>query len=218
MARTILSNEHVSDSDSSDEEFQAPKGSKHTPLKGIRSIDTKKKQVWIVKLPPNFNTQNFKEFPIEFDGTHPTFAYNKGSFTAIEDNEIEDVDSLQSQFPLIGDSPSIEPNLSRFYNVVKREQIPDIQESLIQPKPKVRKIDDLRMRYQPTGYSADDFEEARAPKRARKVRTENNNDMDIDTPLKEKKVKSHKKDKKDKKDKKVKKDKKEKKHKKHHEI
>jgi DNA-directed RNA polymerase I subunit RPA34 len=216
------SSEYVNDSDSDSDagEFQPPKN-----FSKIDKIDQfpgqlNNKEVWLIKVPKKFPVSKLSKLPVSFTSTsisngpksfelkHTKYQVNE-ELLNVEDNSNTKYNILVNQ----GKYKKLQAPISRFYNISQSIQIPDIDyEKVVIARTDVDKVTNLRMRHFPTGYGANDYDEAQAkeeepPKKKQKLGEEKT------VEKKEKKDKKDKKDKKEKKDKKDKKDKKERKEK-----
>ncbi|ODV94053.1 hypothetical protein PACTADRAFT_4010 [Pachysolen tannophilus NRRL Y-2460] len=229
--KSYLSNEYISDSESSgdevEQEFQPPKNFEELTSKQTSKVDFKNKEVWLFKLPKGLNLKGLSGIPISFDfnsSTVFTTPNDNKQYSLQEDISQEDLTSKSknSKYTILSSSKK-EPAfkvlknkpINRFYTISEKVSIPDInfEKARIQRK-NVIKEENLRMRHFPTGYSAKDFKEAQILGKESSEEPEmeifedakeEQDEKEFKVPKQEQVTKKSKKEKKDKKDKKSKK-------------
>ncbi|ODQ66195.1 RNA polymerase I, subunit RPA34.5, partial [Nadsonia fulvescens var. elongata DSM 6958] len=167
--------ESESDSDSSLAVYAPPRGTKAIKVQpttlskeaGTEAADNK--EIWLIKLPSQFDVRKLKTLPVSFvPGAKPSFQHDGGSYVMTED--IEQDQSSQRIKVLAQNNKNKEflsvlpnKNISRFYQIYQNVEIPAIDfNKAIVPKPMVEKIHGLRLRHYATGFGAKDFPEALA--------------------------------------------------------
>lgn len=210
--------ESDSGSDTEDVPFQPPKHfSKVKPAPFAGSLEGK--EIWLLKVPKNFPLHEVKVLPVSFtattiaQGPKPFMAAGK-SFQVNEEAFSSDVENrkfavLEADAKGKAFVPSLHA-VQRFYNIRETVAIPAIDVDAARvPRRDVEKVANLRMRHFPTGYGAEDYEEAQADApRVKRAKPEKANKEKSDKS--EKSEKSEKKEKKEKKEKEKEKEKKEK--------
>ncbi|CAN3372372.1 hypothetical protein DIURU_004170 [Diutina rugosa] len=215
----IKSKEYVSDSDSENDEFEPPKGFKPQQFGADFAKAAKDKEIWLIKAPKGFDMNELKKLPVSFTATSlkkgPTpFTQNDVTYTVNE--ELLTTENAPSKYTVLaggktGGLVSTSAKINRFYNIRETVSIPKIDfDAARVPRKDVEEVEGLRMRHFPTGYDANDFEEAKAP-----AQSESSKKRSADTTEDAQSTKKSKKDKsesgdKDKEKKKKKKSKKQK--------
>lgn len=210
----IKSKEYVSDSES-ENEYEPPKGFKPQQFGPGFVEAAKDKEIWLIKAPKGFAMDELKKLPVSFTATSikkgPTpFTQNDVVYTVNE--ELLTTENAPSKYTVLagrknGGLVSTSAKVNRFYNIRETVSIPKIDfDAARVPRKDVEEVEGLRMRHFPTGYDADDFEEAKPPKQleSSKKRSADTTD-DIQSSKKLKKDKLELGDKEKKKKKKLKK-------------
>lgn len=227
MAAAHKSNEYVDDSGSESDgeiEFQPPKHfHKSKPASSVKIQNDK--EIWLIKTPKGFPLKNLKTLPVSFTATSISngpsrFNLNQKNFQVNE--ELLGTDTESSKYAVLTNENKknfkiVGQDISRFYNIRESVDIPSIaMDEVVKPRKNIKEIKNLRMRHFPTGYGAEDFDEAKPQGGdVNASDTDSEDDGKIVKKAKiEEKSKSDKKDKKEKKETKEKKEKKEKKSKK----
>lgn len=210
MAPKHKSEEFVYDSESGsdfeDVGFEAPKHYEKVPLL-TPNAKLDNKEIWLIKAPKGFPVSKLKTLPVSFTSS-------KVSNSGVKPFELEGKNFQVNEETFSSDSAKysiihedlLNKKIDRYYTVRQVVKIPEIDfGKAIRPRQDVPKEENLRMRHFPTGYSANNYEEAQPLPESRldedgKVIKK----MKIE-PASEKKHKKEKKEKKEKKDKKDKK-------------
>lgn len=213
MSSKHKSDEFVYDSESGsdfeDAAFEPPKHYNKVPLFTPKT-DLANKEIWLIKAPKGFNVSQLKTLPVSFtskkvsnDGLK-SFKVGEKEFQMNEEHFSSD----SAKYSLIHED-LLDKKIARYYTLRQVVKIPGINwDKAIKKRKDVPKEKNLKMRHFPTGYSANNFDEAKPIAESR---------LDEDgkvikkfkvEPAPEKKEKKEKKDKKEKKEKKEKKDKK----------
>lgn len=227
MAKQVLSNEFVSDSDSEEtsyNEFRVPhfevpkdykklKHLKNVPL--LNNSTDKDHELWLFKVPKNLEISKMKSLPL--DG-NSQFQIDERVFK-IELNDLEtqnssnmtilsaDKNDKNNDILKILNKKNKILNFDKIFTINYTKNIPDIQYDKIKvPRKNVPKIEGLKVRHFATGYEEEEEEKVTNQKKETQQKKRKHDDID-NVELKDDKKKS-KKDKKDKKDKKKKKEKK----------
>ena len=240
MAKQVLSNEFVSDSDSEEtsyNEFRVPhfevpkdykklKHLKNVPLfsnNNNNNSTDKDHELWLFKVPKDLDISKIKSLPLDKESQFQVDGRNfkielddletrNNSNMAILSTDKDDILKILNKKHQI-------VNFNKIFTINYTTNIPNIQYDKIKvPRQNVPRIEGLKVRHFATGYYEEEEEEKQQnepkEKTQQKKRKHDNDDDDDaveDIELKDEKKKS-KKNKKDKKDKKDKKKKKEKKH------
>lgn len=242
MAKTVLSNEYVSDSDSDNEmeqAFKAPKDFKKCDHLKKFPLDklTKKseEEVWLINVPASLDISKLETLPIDFNRTS-SVQVEKHSYE-IEQQKSKDNSNLVVMVPnakrdalkiLTKEEKPFQ--FDKIFTISESSDVPEIDYKKVRtPRENVPVVEGLIPRHFATGYDAKDFgvtETAPMSKKAVKEdKKEDNDAAEAETTSSEHTKKRHhhdedesssKKDKKHKKEKKEKKHKKDKKHKKEH--
>lgn len=236
MAKSTLSSEYISDSDSDSEVeqvFKAPKDFKKCDHLKKFPVDklTKKseEELWLINVPASLDVSKLETLPIDFNRTS-SIQVEKQSYE-IEQQKNGDNSNLVVMVPNAKrdalqiltkeDAPF---QFDKIFTISESTDVPEIDYKKVRtPRENVPVVEGLIARHFATGYDAKDFGVTETAPVAKKVVEEKKVDTDDskkrhhhDEEDDESSSKKSKKDKKEKKDKKHKKDKKDKKHKKDH--
>ena len=214
----------VQSSDESDEEqvYEPPRHYKQVKLDKPVDIEDDK-QIWLIKYPKQLDLSQVKSLPISFADSTGVFSNNNDNYE-IKEQTMNPEDNKYSVFvnDKNGGYTKTSTKINRFYNIGQTLSIPDINYHKVKkPRKNVPQVKNLKMRYFPTGYNQDHYEEAKGYDDDNDDDGDNNDDDDDDNnnnknddisqpseqqlPKKLKEEKKKKKEKKDKKDKKEKK-------------
>lgn len=154
--------ETISDSEKESSEFQCPTGFKKVTGKPTPK-DLSDKQVWLVQVPLNFDVSKLKSFNLA--GKQGSLSLDDTSFAIKQDDVASG--ALKQKIRLLGSKKGNETfrisskRISKFFKVTESVEIPAINlEKVATPKPKVKPVEGLYMRWQPMGYGASSYEEA----------------------------------------------------------
>ncbi|CDK25675.1 unnamed protein product [Kuraishia capsulata CBS 1993] len=220
MSSKYVSSEYVDGSDSDSEvevpEYAPPAGYKKFDPPAIDTSKFKQKELWLIKCPKGLDLSKLKKLPVSFQiGATTDLKVGNSTFNLTEDTYQEDIaaqseKSDSSKHCLLvngkttsGMKPS-ELTIQKYYTISEKVKIPSIDyEKAIVAREDVPKEENLRMRHFPTGYGANDYNEAKAIPADSPVKRPNRSEdhMDVDETPK-KKSKKEKKDKKEKKERK----------------
>lgn len=215
MAPSHKSDEFVYDSESGsdyeDAAFAAPKNYEKIPMLDAK-VALDNKEVWLIETPKNFPLAQLKTLPVLFTAKHV-------ADDAVETFDVELSSYQVNELRFAGDAAKYKVlhkdmmlrKIDRFYSIREVVRVPEIDfAAAVKPREDVAKVENLRMRHFATGYSAQDFDEAK-PIPASRLDADGKVLKRAKVEKKEKKEKAEKGDKKEKKEKKHKKEKKDKK-------
>lgn len=160
------SEEFVYESDSSsDYDYEKYSPPEHFEKIDIPATNTPldNKEIWLIKIPKGFPISKLKTLPVSFTATK------------IDDEGVSKVELEGHKFQVNEDHFStntakytilrkdlINKRFDRFFTLREVVDLPEIDMgSVMQPRKDVEKIEGLRMRHFPTGYSEKNFKEAK---------------------------------------------------------
>lgn len=212
------SDQYVYDSESGleyeDTGFEPPKHYEKLPIPAT-DVSVEDKEVWLIKTPKGFPISKLKKLPVSFTSYKvsnngvPKFEVEGLHFQVNEDH----FSSETAKYNILRKN-LMNRRFDRFYTIREVVELPEIDfDTVVKPREDVKKIEGLRMRHFPTGYSEKDYDgitllESRIDadgKVIKKAKTSGSESTDVDKEKEKKKEKKEKKQNKEKKEKKEKK-------------